>query len=315
MQVLGAVSLSGQGTLPSSSTGRFYYLRDHLGSVRATLNEEGAVVHYDDYYPFGMQMPNRSMATPEAPKERYSGKELDIESGLLYYGARYLDPVIARWNAVDPLLEKHPDWSPYNFVLGNPLLLVDPDGRQNVFYEAVTQHMPRDETGRPIGRDGRPFEIPKLSPLEQAIDDVAIGLTPGLGTGQDIYDARQGDPLAALGPLGDVVKFGVALAGVLGLARFADEAGELADAAKSLKQAKKGIRSLEKQIAKHKEKLESFRKDPDAHDNQRLLRNAPSEEIREKIIQGRVRKLEREIEKFKGEIQKLKDQINELERE
>ena len=36
----------------------------------------------------------------------------------------------ARWLAADPLAEKHPDWTPYNYVLGNPLTLFDPDGRQ-----------------------------------------------------------------------------------------------------------------------------------------------------------------------------------------
>ena len=35
-----------------------------------------------------------------------------------------------RWQAIDPLAEKHPDWTPYNYVLGNPLILYDPDGRQ-----------------------------------------------------------------------------------------------------------------------------------------------------------------------------------------
>jgi len=45
-------------------------------------------------------------------------------------GARYYDQVIARWQATDPLAEKHPDWAPYNYVLGNPMNLFDPDGRQ-----------------------------------------------------------------------------------------------------------------------------------------------------------------------------------------
>ena len=39
---------------------RYYYLTDHLGSVRATANDDGAVVHYEDYYAFGTPMPGRN---------------------------------------------------------------------------------------------------------------------------------------------------------------------------------------------------------------------------------------------------------------
>ena len=37
---------------------------------------------------------------------------------------------LGRWTSVDPLAEKHPEWSPYNYVLNNPMALLDPDGRQ-----------------------------------------------------------------------------------------------------------------------------------------------------------------------------------------
>ena len=115
---------------------RYYYLTDHLGSVRATLNETGDVVHYDDYYPFGAPMPGRNHVEGDegdpTGKPRYTGheREWEMDDAVYYAGARYYDAVIVRWNAIDPLMEKHPDWTPYNYVLGNPLRLVDPDGRQ-----------------------------------------------------------------------------------------------------------------------------------------------------------------------------------------
>jgi RHS repeat-associated protein len=93
-----------------------------------TVNENGDVVHYDDYYPFGLQMPGRSLEE-DGPKERFTGHELDDETGLLYAGARYLNPVIGRWMSVDPLAEKFPGASPYDYALNNPIKLFDPDGK------------------------------------------------------------------------------------------------------------------------------------------------------------------------------------------
>lgn len=115
-----------------SGVKRYYYLADHLGSVRATVNERGTVVHADDYFPFGQRMPNRSSgdgndADPTA-KPRFTGHELDWETDLVYAGARYYDPELGRWLSVDPLADEYPSWSPYNYVMNNPVRLVDPDG-------------------------------------------------------------------------------------------------------------------------------------------------------------------------------------------
>ena len=93
--------------------------------TRSFVTQEAQVQRY---YPFGLQMPQRSMETPEAPKERFTGHELDDETGLLYAGARYLDPVIGRWMTVDPQADRYPSLSPYTYVFNNPLIWTDPDG-------------------------------------------------------------------------------------------------------------------------------------------------------------------------------------------
>ncbi|HRG34339.1 MAG TPA: RHS repeat-associated core domain-containing protein [Saprospiraceae bacterium] len=61
-------------------------------------------------------------------KYRFTGKELDEESGLYYFGARYYDPRISLWYGVDPLAEKYPSWNPYRYGFNNPIRIIDPTG-------------------------------------------------------------------------------------------------------------------------------------------------------------------------------------------
>ncbi len=58
----------------------------------------------------------------------FNGKELDEETGLYYYGARYLNPTSCMWLSTDPLFEKYVGMSPYNYCADNPVMMVDPDG-------------------------------------------------------------------------------------------------------------------------------------------------------------------------------------------
>lgn len=61
---------------------------------------------------------------------RFTGKELDSETGLYYYGARYYDPMVGIWHGVDALAEKYPSLSPFCYVADNPILFKDPDGKR-----------------------------------------------------------------------------------------------------------------------------------------------------------------------------------------
>ena len=96
------------------------------------MNSSGTVLETRDYYPFGLEMPGRSYLSGTKAKENYTGHERDAESGMLYAGARFYMPNIGRWTSVDPLAASYPAWSPYNYVLNNPLGLVDPDGKAPV---------------------------------------------------------------------------------------------------------------------------------------------------------------------------------------
>ena len=61
-------------------------------------------------------------------KIKFTGKERDKETNYDYFGARYYDSRIGRWMSVDPLAEKFPDVSSYQFTHNNPINRVDIDG-------------------------------------------------------------------------------------------------------------------------------------------------------------------------------------------
>jgi RHS repeat-associated protein len=61
---------------------------------------------------------------------KFTGYELDEEEDLnLYHAeARMCDPVIGRFNSVDPMAHLYPGYTPYHYVLNNPLSFIDPTG-------------------------------------------------------------------------------------------------------------------------------------------------------------------------------------------
>jgi hypothetical protein len=69
--------------------------------------------------------------------------------------------------------------------------------------------------------------------------------------------------------------------------------------------------SFEKLIAEHRQKPVDYIADPFAHDNRGILRDAPTAEIRQKIISGRVRELESQITKQEGELRKIVERLGE----
>ena len=103
-----------------------YYVKDHLGSNRLVVDENGNVEQKTYYYPFGGVYGDISTNT-DVQSYKYNGKELDHQHGLdLYdYGARMYDPAVGSWTSLDPLCEKYYNVSPYAYCHNNPVNLID----------------------------------------------------------------------------------------------------------------------------------------------------------------------------------------------
>ena len=106
----------------------YYYHRDHLGSSTLITNDSGEVVQRVEYLPTGetfIEQQDTSWVSPY----KFNGKELDEETGLYYYGARYYDPRLSMWYGTDPMRGKYPGISTYAFCHNNPVRFIDYDGK------------------------------------------------------------------------------------------------------------------------------------------------------------------------------------------
>ena len=105
----------------------FFYHPDHLGSSSYITGQDGKVSQHTEYIAFGEILFDEHSSEHTMPY-LFNGKELDSETGLYYYGARYYDPRVSIFLNVDPLAEK--TMTPYAYTNNNPIMLVDPDGRE-----------------------------------------------------------------------------------------------------------------------------------------------------------------------------------------
>ena len=114
-----------------------WYLKNHLGSTMLVYGTQsvsqvgmadfGIEKAAYDYRAFGEQM---SIVEPaDKVTENFTGKELDDEIALNYFGARYLDPMLGLWISVDAARQYQ---NPYLYAGNNPIVQMDPDGNVSI---------------------------------------------------------------------------------------------------------------------------------------------------------------------------------------
>jgi RHS repeat-associated protein len=111
------------------STGEIrFYDNDHLGGVNVITDGNGARCQLNEYDPWGSVSKQDGNCDPT---HKFTGKELDPETGLYYYGGRYYDPEISRFISADPFVQD-PDepqnFNRYSYVDNNPINYIDPSG-------------------------------------------------------------------------------------------------------------------------------------------------------------------------------------------
>lgn len=117
----------------------FYYHQNSLWSVAAITNSAALVVERYNYDAYGLPiiqdgagnpLPLNPWGTPNSPVGNswmFTGRQFNEETGLYFYRARYHDPIKGRFLQRDPL--RYMDgMNLYEYVKGNPINLVDPNG-------------------------------------------------------------------------------------------------------------------------------------------------------------------------------------------
>lgn len=154
----------GQIVPPSPDTSLRFFHHDHLGSADVVADGGGAPLRVRRYYPFGQFRVEAASSVEEAYE--FGEKERDVETGLHYFEARYLQSALGRFISVDPScggstacgggLASPQTLNPYSYTANRPLVSVDPSGLETwpVESRAIRAGGPTAYIGSYQGRSG-----------------------------------------------------------------------------------------------------------------------------------------------------------------
>jgi RHS repeat-associated protein len=129
---------------------RYFYHPDHLGSTSYVTDAAGEVYQHLEYMAFGETFVEEHSNTDRTPY-LFNGKELDEETGLYYYGARYYDARTSVFQSVDRFAEKYSGVSPYEYGGNNPLKFIDVGGDSTYLVIYGAGHLNTNSSSHNVG--------------------------------------------------------------------------------------------------------------------------------------------------------------------
>jgi RHS repeat-associated protein len=126
--VLGKHFARVDGNLDNSITKKYFYHTDHLGSTVLITDEQGQQVWSAEFTPFGKQVSKEGELDHAA---KFTGKDLDEDTGLYYFNARWYDEEVGRFITEDsiPIDPNDPrTLNYYTYAFNNPIYYNDPTG-------------------------------------------------------------------------------------------------------------------------------------------------------------------------------------------
>ncbi len=135
------------GGQPQEERDFYFYHPDHLGSSSYVTDIEGEVFQHTEYFPFGETWVEEHSNRQRTPY-LFTGKELDEDTQLYYFGARYYDPRTSVWQSPDPILAEYlnkqvnggvhnpMNLNLYGYSYQHPVNFSDPDGNSPISFGA-----------------------------------------------------------------------------------------------------------------------------------------------------------------------------------
>jgi RHS repeat-associated protein len=169
------------GSAANPTSGTTYVTADHLGSSRVITNAGGVPIARADYLPFGEEVPvqlgNRASVAGYSQslpiRQRFTGKERDLEAGLDYFLARHYHSGYGRFTAPDrPAMDQWPDepqsLNLYTYARNHPLTFIDPDGRaSSSAIRKMTANIPYSLSGTAATVRSTPASLLTVLPKSQ----------------------------------------------------------------------------------------------------------------------------------------------------
>jgi RHS repeat-associated protein len=309
-----------------------YHTEDALGSVRVVTNSFGEIKSRRDFLPFGEELyaglasrntNQKYSSNTDDTRKKFATYQRDAETGLDFAQSRYYSPMHGRFTSPDEF-KGGPD-ELFDFeddASSNPTFYADLTNPQSLNKYQYGYNNPY-KFNDPTGHCPPAIGIAIAVACYILMNPTPIGPREPQTTGEAVADVLGVVPIPGSkyvgGILGKILLGGAKTAAKTALKQTAKQTiketvkqtikqvvKQTPKTATKLTttQSKKAISTLGKRISEHKQKLADYKKNPLSGDNKGTLKNA-SPEHRQKIIDGRVRKLEREIKKLENEKNKL----------